>query len=238
MPRISKNTPSLIHRLRSILLRTRGFVADPLRREKGSTLPLAIVASLVLVAMLALAFDFGAQLVVAERNNSDLQICREELNQTAAGFVIKNSSNPGKEIAQEALDSLREQGFSGQVAVYVSEAKKGYSNNGSTLASTRRLLSIEIIMLDQSTAMFSRISGIDTLPVTTDITFSISPYSAYSAWRPTDSATQTCFIADKGETTVKSGRVEDLSMNVGYTTTQIWENVSKEMNSTLPQATK
>ncbi len=221
MPRISKNTPSLIHRLRSILLRTRGFVADPLRREKGSTLPLAIVASLVLVAMLALAFDFGAQLVVAERNNSDLQICREELNQTAAGFVIKNSSNPGKEIAQEALDSLREQGFSGQVAVYVSEAKKGYSNNGSTLASTRRLLSIEIIMLDQSTA-----------------TFSISPYSAYSAWRPTDSATQTCFIADKGETTVKSGRVEDLSMNVGYTTTQIWENVSKEMNSTLPQATK
>ncbi len=212
---------------------------EGLDKERGSTLPLVIVAAVVLVALLALAFDFGGQLVVAERNNSNMQICREQLNQTASGFLIKNSSDPGKKIAETVVDSLRDQGFDGQVAVYVAEAPRKYSNGGTTLPDTRRLISIKIVMLDQSTALFSRVSGVKYLPVSTDMTFSIMPYSAFKTWRPnsTSSVTKSCYISESGQRTIKSGRVESLSMNNGYTSDKIWSSVMSEMNSMLKYAT-
>ncbi len=227
---------------------TAGAVADPRKREAGSTIPVAICASIILIAMLVLAFDFGAQLVVAERNNSDLQICRENLSQTASGFLVKNSSDPAREVATQAVESLRDQGFTGQIAVYVAEAPKGYKNGSSQLADSRRLISVKIIMLDGSTAMFSRLSGVDKLPVYTDMTFSISPYSAYEAWRPYtgSSVTKSSFYSREvtdgsgsSSYSVASGGVENLSWNDNaYNSSQIWTDVLNEMNAALPSCVK
>lgn len=214
---------------------------DPREKEAGSTLPVAICVSLILVALLALAFDFGAQLVVAERNNSDLQVCRETLSQTASGFLVKNSSDPGREIAEEVADSLRDQSYTGAFAVYVAEAPKDYYWMGNRLASTRRLIAVKIIMLDNSTAMFSRFSGVDTLPVHTDMTFCISPYSAYEAWRPSSGTNVTyssyyCFAGTSRSVT--KGGIENIDANSGYNTSKIQEELVNELKQTLPSVTK
>lgn len=209
----------------------------PREREAGSTLPVVICVSLILVALLALAFDFGGQLVVAERNNSNLQVCRETLSQTASGFLIKNANDAAYEIATEAVDSLRDQSYTGGIAVYVAEAPEDYYWLGNRLPSTRRLLAVKIILIDESTAMFSRVSGVDSLPVYTDMTFCISPYSAYEAWRPYTGydVKQNSYISTSTMgRSIKSGTVEDVKKDTGYSNSKIKEQLVEELKNTLP----
>lgn len=243
--------PGLARSLREALHRAHGGDVEsdaarkgetsPREREAGSTLPVVICVSIVLVALLALAFDFGGQLVVAERNNSNLQVCRETLSQTASGFLIKNANDAGNEIAKEALDSLRDQGYTGAVAVYVAEAPKDYYWLGNRLPSTRRLLAIKIVLIDESTAMFTRISGVNSLPVHTDMTFCISPYSAYEAWRPYTGydVKQSSYYCKAGTSrSVTSGGIENIAKNTGYSTSKIQQQLVEELKNTLPSIKK
>jgi hypothetical protein len=152
--------------------------------ERGSTLPLAVAVVFVLTIMLAFAFDMGGQLVLNERNNSDLQICREELEQVADGFQIKNSEKPDETIASLAVESLRNQGFSGDILVYVEELPKGYTKGSLKLPDSDRVISVRICLIDEYDAMFARGVGIEKLEALTDLTFSICPYSESTVWRP------------------------------------------------------
>lgn len=219
--------------------------AARMRDERGGTLPLGIVVAFVLVLMLAFAFDMGGQLVLCERNNSDLQICREDLEQVADGFLIKSADNPEEQVAELAIRSLRNQGFSGDILVFAEELPQGYQKDGKTLPDSRRVIAVQICLVDSADAMFARGLGLETLPAYTDLLFSISPYSTASVWRPDDTTGTSSPIrrsyyslgSDTTNTTVHDGGLsagEYSKINpAAYASAAVWEDVHAEALNTL-----
>lgn len=155
------------------------------REERGSVSPLGVALLIALLAALAFAVDLSAAMAQAARQNEYVQTARETVEETGNGFLIKNAEDPFKELSQQVVDSLRKQGYEGEVNVFLTEAPQGYSPApGKALPDDRRVIGYTVVLQSTSPSVFSKLMGEDGQEIETSKTMTTVLYSSGTCWRP------------------------------------------------------
>lgn len=174
-------------------------------REEGSVSPLAGVMCIVLVLAAAFAVDLGAQMLMAERQNSMMQIARETVEQAGNGFLVKSSDDGAAELSRQVLQSLKDQGFDGWAYCASAEPQAGYSpadgpNAGKALKPDRRVIGCTVVMGQSRASIFAKLLGRDELSVNSSATFTVMPYSSGTAWRGSaGSGSAAAYLPESGD---------------------------------------
>lgn len=158
--------------------------AGGVQPDRGSVAPAAAVLSLVMVVMLALAVDLAVAYGVSVRSASNVAIAEEEAVAGGSGFALKNSDDPGRDIAIQIMKSIRSQGSAAAVTVWFWEAPAGYFGSGGALPAGRRLMVVGVEAVEEYEPVSARAFGAGPWSVAAGGTFSIAPYSEDEAWRP------------------------------------------------------
>lgn len=202
------------------------------RREpdRGQVAPYAVIAAVVAMLLLAFSVDLGTALATSARQNSDVQVFREEVESAGPALAVKNADDPALEIAQRAAASMRRQGFDGFLAVYVEEAPAGWEPEGwsSGLAPGKRLIGYAVVACGDSPAVFSRLVGMEGFPVVASQAAAIVPYSSGRAWRPASSGRR-CYVADAGSAAVRAGSGSEAGERFGVDDAAEWASVEAAM---------
>lgn len=191
-----------------------------LASEKGSVSALGVAMTLLLAAMLALAVDLGIAFATSIHQNSMMQIAREESQSTANGFLVKSAADPLAELSSQCIESIRAQGFDGKIEVDAWEAGASLSMGGKTLPSNKRVIAYEIRLDGTSPAIFARMAGIESIPVSATGDWNLILYSNSASWRPQTAsagATFTCEAGKDASTTTRRAATLD-SMGDGVKT--------------------
>lgn len=180
--------------------------------EGGSVSPLAGVMCIALVFATAFAVDLGAQMLMAERQNSMMQVARETVEQAGNGFEVKNSGNGMQELSRQVCQSLKDQGFQGWAYCVSAEPQAGYAptagpNSGKTLRSDRRVIGCTVVMSETRPSVFAKLLGQDELAVHSSTTFTVMPYSSGTAWRDGQGphADKAAYLPESGDVTTSPG---------------------------------
>ena len=128
------------------------------RRKDESGQVVAAFAAVVtaLLMLTALVVDLSPALVAKLQQQESLSQAAQSCAAPASSLIVKNSEDPGGEIARQVASSMRESGFDGQVEVWFYEVPEGANAK-----------------VDQANRAFA--SG---------ITGSASPYAKEKVWRP------------------------------------------------------
>ena len=191
-----------------------------LASEKGSVSALGVAMTLLLAAMLALAVDLGIAFATSIHQNSMMQIAREESQSTANGYLDKSAADPLAELSSQCIESIRAQGFDGKIVVDAWEAGASLSMGGKTLPSNKRVIAYEIRLDGTSPAIFARMAGIESIPVSATGDWNLILYSNSASWRPQTAsvgATFTCEAGQDASTTTRRAATLD-SMGDGVKT--------------------
>ncbi len=191
-----------------------------LASEKGSVSALGVAMTLLLAAMLALAVDLGIAFATSIHQNSMMQIAREESQSTANGFLVKSAADPLATLSSQCIESIRAQGFDGKIEVDAWEAAASLSMGGKTLPSNKRVIAYEIRLDGTSPAIFARMAGIESIPVSATGDWNLILYSNSASWRPQTAsvgATFTCEAGKDASTTTRRAATLD-SMGDGVKT--------------------
>ncbi len=191
-----------------------------LASEKGNVSALGVAMTLLLAAMLALAVDLGIAFATSIHQNSMMQIAREESQSTANGFLVKSAADPLAELSSQCIESIRAQGFDGKIVVDAWEAGASLSMGGKTLPSNKRVIAYEIRLDGTSPAIFARMAGIESIPVSATGDWNLILYSNSASWRPQTAsvgATFTCEAGKDASTTTRRAATLD-SMGDGVKT--------------------
>ena len=171
----------------------------PSSRERGSVSALGVAMTLLLFLMLALAVDIGIAFATSIHQNSMMQIAREESQSTANGFLVKSSADPLAELSSQCIRSIRAQGFDGKIEVDAWEAGAGFSMGGKTLPSNKRIIAYEIRLDGSSPAIFARMAGVDSVPVSAAGDWNLTLYSNSASWRPQTASAGATFTCEAGK---------------------------------------
>lgn len=146
--------------------------------ELGNMLPLVVVSTLVLFAVLAFSVDQGIAYAVKARQENALDAARSACMEASFALAAKNAEDPGALVAECVVRTLREEGCEGQVSVWFYEAP------AELLPSSERLWVIGMQVEGQSETVFARGYGIDALPVASCKVVTARPYAGERVWRP------------------------------------------------------
>lgn len=141
-------------------------------------MPLAIMCVLVLFAVLAFAVDQGLAYAAKARQENALDVSRTACMDASFALAAKNDDNPGRMIANLIVQTVRTEGFSGQVHVWFFEAP------ADVLPSTERLWAIGIQLEEDVATVFARGWGIESLPAASHRVVLAEPYASERVWRP------------------------------------------------------
>lgn len=150
-------------------------------REDGGVSPLGAMMCIVLLFALAFAVDLGAAFATAQRQNSDLQIARETLQQTGNEFVLKNAADLEGSLSRKIADALQEQGYDGAVNVYVlakSRATAVGDEETRKLGQDKCVAAYTVLLYSECDTYFARLFGIEKIPIETTLTGSAVYYSS------------------------------------------------------------
>lgn len=150
------------------------------RSERGSMVPLVVVASLVLFAVLAFAVDQGIAYAAKARQENALDAARAACMDASFALVAKNADDPGRMVADRVVRTVRDAGFRGAVFVWFYEAPE------ESASSTERHWVIGMQLEEESPTVFARGYGIDALPVASYRVMTAMPYAGERVWRPTE----------------------------------------------------
>ncbi len=149
--------------------------------ERGNIAPLAVVSTMVLLAVLAFSVDQGIACAVKVRQENALDAARDACMDASFALVAKNEENPGRVMADRITNSLKQQGFEGKASIWF------YEVPAIQVPSSRRVWGIAIQIQEQAPTMFARGFGIAYLPVASKRVMTAEPYSDTLAWRPRNS---------------------------------------------------
>lgn len=147
-------------------------------QERGSIVPLAVVSSLVLFAVLAFAVDQGLAYAAKARQENALDAARASCMDASFALSAKNVHNPARLIAEQAATSVRAQGCEGHLTVWFYEAPS------EMLPSTERLWVIGMQVEEEVPTVFARGWGVVGLPVASHRVVTAVPYAESHVWRP------------------------------------------------------
>lgn len=146
--------------------------------ERGSIVPLATVAALVLFAVLAFAVDQGLAYAAKARQENALDAARASCMDASFALAAKNADNPARLIAERAAHSVRTQGCEGHLTVWFYEVPQNL------LPATERLWAIGMQVEEEVPTVFARGWGVTNLPVASYRVVTAVPYAEAQVWRP------------------------------------------------------
>lgn len=149
--------------------------------EDGGVSPLGAAMCIVLLFALAFAVDLGAAFATAQRQNSDLQVARETVQQTGSEFVLKNAADLEGSLTRKIADALQEQGYDGAVNVYVvakSRATAANEDEKRKLGQDKCVAAYTVLLYSECDTYFARLFGIEKIPIKTTLTGSAVYYSS------------------------------------------------------------
>ena len=96
------------------------------RRDESGQVVAAFAAVVTALLMLtALVVDLSPALVARLQQQESLSQAAQSCAAPASSLIVKNSEDPGGEIARQVASSMRESGFDGQVEVWFYEVPEG-----------------------------------------------------------------------------------------------------------------
>lgn len=140
----------------------------------------AIMMFLVAIILLGI-LDFGMAFAQHNAQENDLAVALDTTKTSSSGLLMKNSDWPEKQIATEIVTSLRENGCSDAVSVWVKEAPASQVDD-----STRRAIAVYIEVSGSYTpALTGNVIG--QIGIKSSDGCYLIPYSGNTAWRPATS---------------------------------------------------
>ena len=133
--------------------------ASDRRDERGSALPLVLVAALALFAVLAFSVDQGIAYAAKARQENALDAARAACMDASFALVAKNADDPGRMVADRVVRTARDAGFEGKASVWF------YETPEESVSSTERHWVVGMQFEEESPTVFARGYGIEGLPV-------------------------------------------------------------------------
>ena len=133
--------------------------ASDRRDERGSALPLVLVAALALFAVLAFSVDQGIAYAAKARQENALDAARAACMDASFALVAKNADDPGRMVADRVVRTARDAGFEGKASVWFYETPEARAS------STERHWVVGMQFEEESPTVFARGYGIEGLPV-------------------------------------------------------------------------
>ena len=152
--------------------------ASDRRDERGSALPLVLVAALALFAVLAFSVDQGIAYAAKARQENALDAARVACMDASFALVAKNADDPGRMVADRVVRTARDAGFEGKASVWF------YETPEESVSSTERHWVVGMQFEEESPTVFARGYGIEGLPVASYRVLTAMPYAGEKVWRP------------------------------------------------------
>ena len=93
-----------------------------MRDEHGNITVFAAFFGMSMVMLLLIAVEFGCVYAVKSAYDNDLNVAREETLSAGFGMELKSSPDPGALLAQRVTQSLRRNGYGGEISFWFYEA--------------------------------------------------------------------------------------------------------------------
>lgn len=195
---------------------------DRVHAESGAVTIVTVAVCLVLMLFLGFAFELSAAVDARASQDNDLATARNATMASTTLLMAKNSDNPGEYIAQTAVDSLRKNGFNGDVEVWF------YESASSNLPHGKRAWAWGIQTKSSLKGYFATYAlGDFSIPIGAHVCAHAVPYTAGTAWRPASYG--------NGKYSFKAGsstpEYEECSLD------QLPKEVSQELTDAINQAT-
>ena len=152
--------------------------ASDRRDERGSALPLVLVAALALFAVLAFSVEQGVAYAAKARQENALDAARAACMDASFALVAKNADDPGRMVADRVVRTARDAGFEGKASVWFYETPEARAS------STERHWVVGMQFEEESPTVFARGYGIEGLPVASYRVLTAMPYAGEKVWRP------------------------------------------------------
>lgn len=151
---------------------------DPRYPEQGSALVFFAILLSALFVMLVLGFGVVGATMIRTTQESALSTVSENAMNPAFSLKVKNSSDPGSEIARNAVRELRASGFSDKIEVWFFELPE------SEVTPDKRIFAFEVVLTSPFAVPFGGAVDINTLDISSSIVVFAMPYAEFSSWRP------------------------------------------------------
>ncbi|WP_232050937.1 hypothetical protein [Arabiibacter massiliensis] len=142
--------------------------------------PLAVVASLVLFAVLAIAVDQGLASAAKARQENALDDARAACMEASFAFKAKNADDPGRLVAERAIRAIRGAGCGGRIEAWFYEAPEG------AVPADERLWVIGLQVTEDLPTVFARGFGVEAIAVASHRVVAAVPYAEERVWRPNE----------------------------------------------------
>ena len=191
------------------------------RNEQGQVVAEFAIISLVLVLIVAFAVDFGVANAQRSRMTQIIQQAEAECALPATAWKVKNSTNPGHVMTTALIDTLREDGFTGEITAYYYEPTKAELGFTDAYWNTHRIYIYGVYAQGHAQTMFSIGTGAMLMPINVRTWEHSVSYSNERTWRPSDSGVQ----PDNGYMHVGDGEPSSVG---------VWTNVMSLNESVMP----
>lgn len=152
------------------------------RRDESGQVVAAFAAVVTALLMLtALVVDLSPALVARLQQQESLSQAAQSCAAPASSLIVKNSEDPGGEIARQVASSMRESGFDGKVEVWFYEVPEGA--NAKVDQANRAFAWLARASTEVDTQL-GALAGRSQFEVASGITGSASPYAKEKVWRP------------------------------------------------------
>ena len=155
------------------------------RRDESGQVVAAFAAVVTALLMLtALVVDLSPALVARLQQQESLSQAAQSCAAPASSLIVKNSEDPGGEIARQIASSMRESGFDGKVEVWFYEVPEGAN---AKVDQANRAFAWLVRASTEVDTQLGALAGRPQFEVASGITGSASPYAKEKVWRPASS---------------------------------------------------
>lgn len=146
--------------------------------ERGNAWPFIIAVMFVLLSLLSFVIDSGIAYGYKTFQEKAVDASRNQCMMPSFALVVKNSENPGYDIACSIASGLRDEGFAGEIRVWFYEAPNGSIPPG------RRVWTVGIQLEQDVPTVVGKCFGNDSIHVASKKILTVEPYTDGIAWRP------------------------------------------------------
>ena len=148
----------------------------------GQTLVMFCLVSAILVMVMGLAIDASGAWWKSQRQADAQEVAKEAVVSRAneIKFDPDDSTAAAARIAYQAIQENLPDASTLDLEVWAWEIPKSKSGNKD------RLIGVEVVSTSKYDCTFASTFGFKTIPVKSDIEFTVNPYSSTTVWRQSD----------------------------------------------------
>ena len=158
-----------------------------MRDEHGNITVFAAFFGMSMVMLLLIAVEFGCVYAVKSAYDNDLNVAREETLSAGFGMELKSSPDPGALLARRVTQSLRRNGYGGEISFWFYEATAEEIEHACPLideATNVRAMAYHVQLDKPYENVMAPRQLLDGVRISNGITASLAPYSLHRTYKP------------------------------------------------------